>query len=97
MDTKKINIPKFKATKFKKPNLQKDVFWAIIVSVLIFIGAIGYQFIKTPGKEVLELIKEENSSSNIYFDQKTIDEIKERQLPPESKQSSVGKNPFIPF
>lgn len=97
MDTKNVKVSKIKMPKLKKPNWQKDVFWATIICVLIFIGIVGYQFIKSPSKEMLDEIKKENASSNISFDQKTVDLIKERQIPPESAQPTVGKNPFTPF
>lgn len=76
---------------------EKGIFIAVLVSLVIFLAANVYLIFKPIPDDLRAIIDEEINSSNITFDQKTIDSLKERQNPPESETPISGKNPFAPF
>lgn len=97
---KKPNI-KFDFSAFERSNRgtswQKAVFGAILVSLAFYIAASAYLYFRPLSQDIQESIDSEVSSSNISFDQKTIEMLKLRQQPPQNTAGGSGKNPFTPF
>ena len=76
---------------------QKAVFGAILISLAFYIGASAYLYFRPLSAEIQTSIDSEVSSSNISFDQKTVDMLNKRQQPPANTTAIGGKNPFTPF
>jgi hypothetical protein len=92
---KKLKTPEINIS--LKADWQKSLTLALFISVLIFGVAIIYLILKPIDKSISTIIDEEISSTNIIFNQKTIDLLGERRVPEEIQVSSAGKNPFAPF
>lgn len=92
---------KFDFSKLERNNRgsswQKAVFGALIISLVAYLAATAYLYFRPLSSDIKESIDSEVSSSNISFDQKTIDMLKSRQQPPDTTATSGGKNPFTPF
>lgn len=81
-----------------KGTLWQKAIWAIMVVVLLLASlACVYLMFKPLSKDIKAIIDDEISSSDIIFDQKTIDSIKARQVPSVVPDTSSGKNPFSGF
>lgn len=80
-----------------KSNWVKGVFYALLICFGVFVVANTYLLFRPISADVKGIIDEEVDSSNISFDQKTIDSIKKRQEPSTSILPSGGKNPFTPL
>lgn len=93
---KNIKLPKVNLVK-KKINWQKSIFITLLLCIGVYIILLGYLFIKPISSEVQEIIKDELTTSDINFDQKTLDSLKKRQQPSTPSQAPIGKNPFLPF
>lgn len=87
--------------KVKESNLKtswsKAVFATVLVSLAIYIGFSVYLFFRPVPTGIREIIDTEVNSTDITFDTKTIDKLKQRQNPNENTAPAVGKNPFMPF
>lgn len=81
----------------KNPDWQRGLLAATLLSLGIFALFLGYLLIKPINKEIKAIIDEEISSTDIIFDQKTIETLKKRQEPATLSAPAIGKNPFIPF
>lgn len=96
---KKINL-KFNLnlkTKTKGTLWQKALLGVILATLVLTLAACAYLLVRPISKEVKAIIDQEISSSDINFDQKTIDNIKARQTPSIVPETSSGKNPFASF
>lgn len=91
--TLKLNLK----DKGKGSTWQKALFGVILATLILMTAATLYLIFRPISKDVREVIDQEISSSDIIFDQKTIDSIKERQTPSTIPDTSGGKNPFAPF
>lgn len=78
-----------------KTNWTEGIFWAIIICFLLFTSANIYLMIRPLSNDVKEIIDQEVNSSNIIFDQKTIEILKSKQGPETKIILPGGKNPFI--
>lgn len=76
---------------------QKALLGVIVATLLLMLGTSIYLAVRPISREVKEVIDEEISSSDIIFDQKTINNIKARQLPNAVPNTTSGKNPFASF
>lgn len=76
---------------------RKSFFAAILLSVIIFVLGIGFLFIKPLEKDIKGIIDEEISSTNVIFNKKTLELLRERQAPAAQTPAAAGKNPFAPF
>jgi hypothetical protein len=87
--------------KIKESNLKtswsKAIFATVLVSLAIYIGFSAYLFFRPVPTNIRGIIDTEVNSTDITFDTKTIDKLKQRQNPSENTASAVGKNPFMPF
>lgn len=83
--------------KINNINWQKSLFAAVLISVITFGLVILFLFIKPIEKSISKIIDEEISASNIIFDKKTLEMLKERQKPGTTSPASAGKNPFAPY
>jgi hypothetical protein len=77
-----------------KSNWTKGVLWAILICFIVFVIANTYLLFRPLSNEVKGIIDGEINSSNINFDQKTIDALKTRQVPNSPTVTPGGKNPF---
>jgi hypothetical protein len=80
-----------------RTNWAKGVFYALLSCFVIFTLANAYLLFRPISKDVKEIIDQEVNSSNLIFDQKTIDLIKKRQEPNTVISLPAGKNPFTPL
>lgn len=100
MDTKNINI-NIDFSKIKKSNKNtqwyRAVYFALIISVVIFGSMCVYLFFKPASSEITAIIDAEISATNVKFNEETLEMVKERQTPKETIDLSSGKNPFAPF
>ena len=96
MKALKIDLSKLSRSG-RNSSWQKAILGAIGISVVFYLLAAGYLFFKPLSTEIKDIIDQEVSSTNISFDQKTLEMLKSRQLPPANTQTTSGKNPFIPF
>jgi flagellar motor component MotA len=76
---------------------QKALLGVALATFGLMVILSAYLLIKPISKEVKNVIDEEISATDINFDQKTIDNIKARQVPSEIPTITSGKNPFTPF
>lgn len=76
---------------------QKAVLATLLSLAVLFTLGCAYLFFKPLPVDIKKIIDDEISSIDIIFDQKTIDDIKERQKPIENTGTTTGKNPFAPF
>lgn len=81
----------------QKTMWQKGLFYAVIASLIIFIGAMVYLFFRPLSSDMKSLINEEINSSNVSFDKKVIENLSKKQQPVKSSEPTIGKNPFLPF
>jgi hypothetical protein len=80
-----------------KTNWLSGVFYALLLCFVIFLLANVYLLVRPISKDVKDIIDLEVDSSNLIFDQKTIDAIKKRQEPNAVISLPGGKNPFTPL
>lgn len=92
----KIKLPKINLG-IKTTSWQKGVFITLLLGLLVYIVLLGYLFIKPVSPEVKDIIEKELSTSDIKFNQKTLESLQKRQQPSAPGQLPTGKNPFIPF
>lgn len=92
----KIKLPKINLGT-KKTSWQKGVFITLILGLTSYVVLLGYLFVKPVSPEVKSIIEKELSTSDIKFNQKTLDSLQKRQQPQAPVQPATGKNPFIPF
>lgn len=83
--------------KLDNVNWQKSLFTVVLISVIAFAGIVAFLFVKPIEKNISKIIDEEISSTNITFDKKTLEMLRERQKPSEVSPASSRKNPFAPF
>jgi hypothetical protein len=92
---------KDKILKIKESNLKtswtKAIFATLLVSLVIYLAFNGYLFFRPIPTQIREIIDTEVNSTDITFDTKTIDKLKQRQNPTENTAAPVGKNPFMPY
>lgn len=77
-----------------KTDWTKGVFWAIFICFVLFSGVNIYLLFRPLSKDMQDIIDKEVNSSNIIFDQKTIDILKSKQGPETQIVLPGGKNPF---
>lgn len=96
---KKLELKfKFNLREKTKNSLWQKALLGLALATLILIVASGAYFLIRPiSKEVKAVIDGEISATDIIFDQKTIENIKARQVPSEVPTITSGKNPFTPF
>jgi len=78
-------------------NWQKAVLGALVISLVIFLGALAYLFIRPLDSAIQASIDSEVESQQINFDFKTLEKLKSRQVPATTSPAPSGKNPFTPF
>jgi hypothetical protein len=83
--------------KISKVNWQRGLYYSLLAITVLFIGLVTYIMFKPLDPELENIIKEEISSSNITFDQKTLDNLKKRLEPTPASQIPTSKNPFVGF
>ncbi len=91
-----INLKNLQKTN-KSTLWYRAIYYALIISVAIFTVACLYLFFKSIPSNITTIIDQEISSTNVKFDTKTLEMVKERQNPKETTESSSGKNPFSPL
>lgn len=96
---KKLNLKfNFNFLEQSKGSLwQKALMGVALATLGLMLVASVYLIFRPISKEVRTVIDEEISSTNINFDQKTLENIKARQVPSEVPASTSGKNPFTSF
>jgi hypothetical protein len=92
----KIDFSQFERSN-RGTSWQKAVFGAILVSLCFYLSALAYLYFRPLSPDIKASIDSEVSSSNITFDQKTIEMLKNRQQPPANTTTIGAKNPFTPF
>lgn len=80
-----------------KTNWIKGVYWAVFACFILFLAANAYLLFRPVASEVKEIIDSDVNSSNINFDQKTLDSLKTRQGLDTPIVPPTGKNPFTPL
>jgi hypothetical protein len=81
----------------KKTSWHKAIIWTVLLCLIIFVCANIYLIFKPLSPEIQITIDDEIKSSDITFDQKTIENIKKRLQIQYTPSPSTGKNPFISF
>ncbi len=81
----------------QKTMWQNGLFYAVIISLVIFICAMSYIFFRPLSSDMKQIINEEINSSNVTFNEKVIEDLSKKQQPIKSSETTVGKNPFLPF
>jgi hypothetical protein len=76
-----------------KTDWTKGVFWAIFICFVLFSAVNFYLLFRPLSKDMKNIIDKEVNSSNIIFDQKTIDVLKNKG-PGTQIILPGGKNPF---
>jgi len=81
----------------EKTDWQKILYLATLVSFVFVVVAYLYLIIRPTPKDIQRKINEEISASDIKFNEKTLQNLMERQNPPQKQKPETGKNPFSPF
>jgi len=92
----KIKLPKVNLG-IKKTSWQKGIFITLLLGIVIYLVLLGYLFIKPVSPDIKSIIEKELSTTDVKFNQKTLDSLQKRQQPSAPAQPPTGKNPFIPF
>jgi hypothetical protein len=78
-------------------NWQKAIFWTLLISLAVFIGAMAYLYLRPTPTSITTAIDTEVESQQINFNFPTLEKLKNRQVPAANSQAPSGKNPFTPF
>lgn len=92
----KLDLKKIKLNT-KNTEWTRGVYFALVISVVIFGLLCIYLFFKPISNDLKLIIDDEISSSDVRFNKSTLEMVKERQNPKETSEPSSGKNPFAPF
>jgi len=88
-------ISKLKNIVFK--NWRKTLFLAVIIFIFFFAYSIYILFNGVPDKALVAKVETETQSTNIKFDEKTIDKLLGLKLYSPPTTNITGKNPFQPY